>query len=147
MPLPDASGERAGYFFWQDRDDRRADAALGWFVTKSPEVRVGSDDDQVPHLVRAAALLRPDAGALAEGRSLCAGDTGWIAKLDTIVHELYHIDPDETGIRACRARRRQRRPRSHGPHFYEDVAEMVQAYLATGPDPALYDFSSTISPR
>ena len=27
------------------------------------------------------------------------GAPGWIAKLDTVVHELYHIDPDETGIR------------------------------------------------
>ena len=27
------------------------------------------------------------------------GTPAWVAKLDTIVHELYHIDPDESGIR------------------------------------------------
>ena len=31
-------------------------------------------------------------------------------------------------------------PRSHGPLFYEDVAEMVQGYLATGPDPRAVQF-------
>ena len=30
--------------------------------------------------------------------------------------------------------------RSHGPQFYEHVAEMVKAYLGIGPDPAMYDF-------
>jgi hypothetical protein len=30
--------------------------------------------------------------------------------------------------------------RSHGPLFYEQVAEMVKAYLASNPDPAMYDF-------
>jgi len=30
--------------------------------------------------------------------------------------------------------------RSHGPEFYEHVAEMVKAYLASGPDPEMYEF-------
>ena len=28
-----------------------------------------------------------------------AGAEPWIAKLDTVVHELYHIDPEHRGIR------------------------------------------------
>jgi hypothetical protein len=65
---------------------------------------------------------------------------GWLAKLDTIVHELYHIDPDESGIRRVSRSDGTDSPRSHGPHFYEDVAEMVDGYLRSGADPALYDF-------
>jgi len=71
---------------------------------------------------------------------LYPGAPGWMAKLDTIVHELYHIDPDETGIRRVSRSDGTDSPRSHGPLFYEDVAEMVKGYLATGPDPALYEF-------
>jgi hypothetical protein len=65
---------------------------------------------------------------------------GWTAKLDTIVHELYHIDPDESGIRPVAKADGTHSPRSHGPLFYEDVAAMVQSYLATNPDPSLSDF-------
>ena len=32
------------------------------------------------------------------------------------------------------------RSRQHGPEFYEEVAAMVRDYLATRPDPRLYDF-------
>ena len=63
-----------------------------------------------------------------------------MAKLDTVVHELYHIDPDETGIRRFMRADGSDSMRSHGPQFYEEVADMVRQYLATGPDPALYDF-------
>jgi hypothetical protein len=63
-----------------------------------------------------------------------------MAKLDTVVHELYHIDPDETGIRRVAKADGTHSPRSHGPLFYEEVAEMVQSYLATGPDPSLSQF-------
>jgi hypothetical protein len=30
--------------------------------------------------------------------------------------------------------------RSHGPRFYEEVSDMVKTYLASSPDPSLYDF-------
>jgi hypothetical protein len=65
---------------------------------------------------------------------------GWMAKLDTVVHELYHIDPDESGIRRVARADGTHSPRSHGPLFYEEVAEMVRAYLNTNPDPSLYSF-------
>ena len=63
-----------------------------------------------------------------------------MAKLDTVVHELYHIDPDETGIRRVARADGTHSPRSHGPHFYEEVAEMVHSYLSTCPDRSLYEF-------
>ena len=57
---------------------------------------------EVPDLVRAAALLRSDARRDPEA-DLYPSVEGWIAKLDTVVHELYHIDPDDVGIRSWRA--------------------------------------------
>jgi hypothetical protein len=56
------------------------------------------------------------------------------------VHELYHIDPDESGIRRVARADGTHSPRSHGPGFYEEVAKMVRSYLATDPDPSLYSF-------
>jgi hypothetical protein len=63
----------------------------------------------------------------------------WVAKLDTIVHELYHIDPEATGIRQV-ANANGTRSRQHGPQFYEEVAEIVRGYLSTRPDPRIHDF-------
>ena len=63
----------------------------------------------------------------------------WVAKLDTIIHELYHIDPLATGIRQFAADG-ARSARTHAPEFYENVAAITRAYLASKPDPALLDF-------
>src|SRR6185436_3301072 len=59
---------------------------------------------------------------------------------DTIVHELYHIDPASGGIRQFAHADGRRATRTHAPEFYDDVASMTRAYLATGPDPSLTDF-------
>ena len=56
------------------------------------------------------------------------------------MHELYHIDPLASGIRSLNRADGSRATRTHGPMFYEDVAEMVQDYLAGDPEPALYEF-------
>jgi hypothetical protein len=63
-----------------------------------------------------------------------------MAKLDTIIHELYHIDPYQPGIR--RMERADGTPSSkcHSPAFFQDVVEMVTQYLTSGPDPALLEF-------
>jgi hypothetical protein len=71
---------------------------------------------------------------------LYPGAPGWIAKLDTVVHELYHIDPNESGIRRFIRADGSDSYRTHGPQFYEHVAEMVVGYLASNPDPSMYDF-------
>ncbi len=57
-----------------------------------------------------------------------------------MVHELYHIDPKEAGIRKLIRADGTDSPHTHGPEFYKEVAEMVQAYLATDPDAALFEF-------
>ena len=68
------------------------------------------------------------------------GAEPWIAKLDTIVHELYHIDPNQPGIRRVERSDGAYAHHSHSPDFFVQVARMVKEYLATRPDPATYDF-------
>ncbi len=57
-----------------------------------------------------------------------------------MIHELYHIDPEESGIRRFVRADGTDSIRTHGPQFYEEVAEMVREYLATKPDPQMYEF-------
>jgi hypothetical protein len=64
----------------------------------------------------------------------------WMAKLDTVVHELFHIDPDGSGIRRIDRGDGTYSTHCHSPRFFEQVAEMVCEYLDTRPDPSAYDF-------
>ena len=64
----------------------------------------------------------------------------WIAKLDTVVHELYHIDPQLSGIRRLERSDGTYSANCHSDRFFEQVAEMVAEYLDTRPDPSAYDF-------
>jgi hypothetical protein len=136
LTLPDSE---PGYYFWRDRSTGELTRRSEWFVTKSPQVRVGRTP--IKYLI-SFVLPRFCEQSLERTRKgdLYPGAPGWLAKLDTIVHELYHIDPDETGIRRVARSDGTDSPRSHGPLFYEEVAKMVNDYLATGPDPAVYDF-------
>ena len=128
-----------GYFFWKDRDTGELTRRSPWFVTKSPIVRIGTK--RIKYLI-SFVLPRFCDQTLVRSRKadLYGGAAPWIAKLDTVVHELYHIDPAATGIRAVQRADGSRSPRTHGPMFYEEVADMVQEYLASNPDPRLYDF-------
>jgi hypothetical protein len=136
LTLPDSD---PGYFFWRDRTTGELTRRSEWFVTKSPVVRVGPKS--MKYLI-SFVLPRFCDQTLDRSRKadLYPGTPGWIAKLDTIVHELYHIDPDESGIRRFVRADGSDSQRSHGPLFYEQVAEMVRAYLASSPDPELYAF-------
>jgi hypothetical protein len=137
LTLPESE---PGYYFWRDRSTGQLTRRSEWFVTKSPEVRVG--DTPIKYLI-SFVLPRFCDQSLERSRKgdlYPAGTPAWIAKLDTIVHELYHIDPDESGIRRVAKSDGTHSPRSHGPMFYEEVAEMVQGYLQSGPDRALYEF-------
>src|SRR6185503_21098405 len=69
-----------------------------------------------------------------------AGYPAWITKLDTIVHELYHIDPERPGIRRMEKADGTYSANCHGDRFFADVVEMVNQYLHTKPDPAVSDF-------
>jgi len=136
LTLPESE---PGYYFWRDRSTGELTRRSEWFVTKSPEVHVGTQ--RIKYLI-SFVLPRFCDQSLERTRKgeLYPAVPGWLAKLDTIVHELYHIDPSEAGIRAVARSDGTNSPRSHGPLFYEEVAEMVQDYLATRPDPALCEF-------
>jgi hypothetical protein len=137
LTLPESE---PGYYFWRDRATGQLTRRSQWFVTKSPEVRVGTT--RIKYLI-SFVLPRFCDQTLERSRKsdlYPPGTPGWVAKLDTVVHELYHIDPAETGIRRVERADGTHSPRSHGPNFYEDVARMVTGYLASNPEPALYDF-------
>ena len=131
-----------GYYFWKDRETGELTRRSEWFVTKTPEVTVAGT--RIKYLI-SFALPRFCEQSLehswkADLYDESRGREPWIAKLDTIVHELYHIDPASTGIRQVAHNEGKRAPRTHGPQFYEDVAAMTRAYLASDPDPSVIDF-------
>jgi hypothetical protein len=136
LTLPESE---PGYFFWRDRTTGELTRRSEWFVTKSPIVRIGSTS--MKYLI-SFVLPRFCDQTLERSRKaeLYPGEPSWIAKLDTVVHELYHIDPEEAGIRRFVRADGTDSMRSHGPLFYEEVAEMVRVYLASGPDPSVYEF-------
>jgi hypothetical protein len=127
-----------GYYFWKDRVTGELTRRSEWFVTKTPEVRL--DGTRVKYLI---SFVLPRFCQQRLDRSWKADlydpVEPWVAKIDTIVHELYHIDPLAGGIRQFAADG-ARSTRTHGPEFYDNVAAMTREYLATGPDPALLDF-------
>src|SRR5262252_9485175 len=128
-----------GYYFWRDRASGTLTRRSEWFVTKSPVVTIGAT--QIDYMI-SVALPRFSDQLLARSRKQVhyAGRPNWIGKLDTIVHELYHIDPERPGIRRMEKADGTYAANCHGQRFFEDVVEMVQQYLASGPDPATYDF-------
>jgi hypothetical protein len=128
-----------GYYYWRDRKSGEITRRSPWFVTKTPSVTVSGR--RVKYLISLALPRFCDQTLSASRKRVFYPDAdGWIAKLDTVVHELYHIDPNDVGIRKVARADGVRSMWSHGPEFYEEVAAMVRDYLATDPDPAMYDF-------
>src|SRR4029079_7253540 len=131
-----------GYYFWKDRDTGELTRRSEWFVTKTPEVRV--EGTKIKYLISFVLPRFCEQTLERSWKAELYGPTGerepWIAKLDTIIHELYHIDPMATGIRQFAHADGKRATRTHAPEFYEDVAAMTRAYLATNPDPELLEF-------
>ncbi|MGC4084167.1 MAG: hypothetical protein QM736_19170 [Vicinamibacterales bacterium] len=129
-----------GYYFWRDRDSGAITRRSEWFVTKSPVVTV--HDRSIKYLI-SFSLPRFCNQSLQRSRKGCFYDGDhdpWIAKLDTVVHELYHIDPEHKGIRRIERADGSVAAHCHTPEFFEQVVRMVHEYLATDPDPAIYDF-------
>jgi len=128
-----------GYYFWRDRTTMKLTRRSEWFVTKSPTVTIGPR--QVKYML-SFTLPRFCDQSLDRSRKerLYPGAEPWIAKLDTVVHELYHIDPDLAGIRRIEKEDGTYSANCHGHRFFEQVAEMVHAYLSTNPSPAVYEF-------
>jgi hypothetical protein len=128
-----------GYYFWRDRATGKLTRRSEWFVTKSPVVTIGTT--QIDYMV-SFALPRFCDQLLSRSRKQVhyAGQPDWIAKLDTIIHELYHIDPERPGIRRMERADGTYSANCHGQRFFEDVVGMVNQYVASKPDPAVYDF-------
>jgi hypothetical protein len=128
-----------GYYFWRDRTTHKLTRRSEWFVTKSPNVTVGAR--QVKYML-SFTLPRFCDQSLDHSRKerFYPGADTWIAKLDTVVHELYHIDPDFAGIRRIEKEDGTYSANCHGHRFFEQVADMVHTYLRTNPSPTMFDF-------
>jgi hypothetical protein len=129
------------YYFWRDRRTGHLTRRSEWFVTRSPQLRLGNR--RVSHLI-SMALPRFCDQTLKGSRKEALYPQGpdWVAKLDTIVHELYHVDPHEGGIRTSVKADGRPSALTHTPQFFRDVARMVHEYLASRPEPGVYEFLS-----
>src|SRR5215831_9445430 len=87
-----------GYYFWRDRTTGEITRRSEWFVTRSPSVTMSGRP--IKYMI-SFALPRFCDQSLDRSRKerFYPGADAWIAKLDTVVHELYHIDPSLKGIR------------------------------------------------
>jgi hypothetical protein len=129
-----------GYFFWCDRRTGEVTRRTEWFVTKSPEVYVG--DERMNYMI-SFALPRFTDQSLARSRKRSLYPTGtpdWVAKLDTVIHELYHVDPEQNCLRRFLRADGRVSDVLHNTTYFEDVAQLVRQYLASNPDPALLEF-------
>jgi len=128
-----------GYYFWRDRESGRITRRSEWFVTKSPIVTLGTRP--IKYLI-SFALPRFCDQSLDRTRKerLYPGAEPWMAKLDTVIHELYHIAPDQTGIRRIERGDGTYSAHCHGDRFFETVSELVNTYLDSKPDPDTFDF-------
>jgi len=128
-----------GYYFWRDRTTNRITRRSEWFVTKSPVVTIGPRP--LKYMV-SFSLPRFCDQSLDKSRKekFYPGADPWMAKLDTVVHELYHIDPELSGIRRIEREDGTYSANCHGHRFFEEVAGMVHTYLASRPAPETLDF-------
>jgi hypothetical protein len=129
-----------GYYFWRDRSTGLITRRSEWFVTRSPHVTLGARP--VKYLISFVLPRFCDQSfdRSRKERFYQHMDDPWMAKLDTVVHELFHIDPELKGIRRLERGDGTYSPQCHSPRFFEQVAEMVMTYLESRPDPAVYDF-------
>lgn len=129
------------YYFWRDRRTGALTRRSEWFITRSPEVRIGSR--RISHLI-SIALPRFCDQTLKDTHKERVYDRAkeWLAKLDTIVHELYHVDPHEGGIRKSVKGDGRPSAQSHTPQFFRDVQRIVREYVASKPNPVVYEFLS-----
>ncbi len=129
-----------GYYFWRDRTTGKITRRSEWFVTKSPRVTMSGRD--VKYLISFTMPRYCDQtlGRSRKERFYRRASDSWIAKLDTVIHELYHIDPQGCGIRKIDRGDGTYLAHCHSPEFFAKVAEMVSEYLDSHPDPLMYDF-------
>jgi hypothetical protein len=128
-----------GYYFWKDRASGELTRRTEWFVTKSPAVEV--EGAPIDYMISFTLPRFCDQTLTRSGKDAhYPGEGNWIGKLDTVVHELYHIDPAKPGIRQMERADGTYSANCHGGRFFDDVVAMVKAYLASKPDPQVYEF-------
>ncbi len=128
-----------GYYYWCDRTSGQMTRRSEWFVTKSPCVRLRGR--HIHYLVSFALPRFCDQTLSRSRKRRCyPGAEPWVAKLDTIVHELYHIDPLQAGIRRIERRDGRTAATAHSRLFHERVVDMVWEYVESEPDPQVFDF-------
>jgi hypothetical protein len=128
-----------GYYFWRDRSTHQITRRSEWFVTKSPLVSLGPR--QIKYMI-SFTLPRFCDQSLDRSRKerFYPGADPWMAKLDTVIHELYHIDPELSGIRRIENEDGTYSANCHGLRFFEQVSEMVHTYLNNGPSEEVLEF-------
>ena len=127
------------YYFWKDRRTGEMTRRSEWFVTKSPHVELGAAT--IDYMISFCLPRFCDQTiARAQKEESYPRFEPWVAKLDTIVHELYHVDPSHQGIRRLPGTSGHSSTRSHSPEFFRDVVAMTKQYLASRPDQDVLDF-------
>jgi hypothetical protein len=136
MSLPSSE---PSYYFWQDRRSGKMTRRSEWFVTRSPSVELGTSS--IDYLISFCLPRFCDQTiARAQKESSYPAAEPWVAKLDTIIHELYHVDPTHEGIRRIPGADGHPTTRTHSAGFFRSVVRMTKQYLASRPDPALVAF-------
>jgi hypothetical protein len=135
-----------GYYFWADADTGVITRRSPWFVTRSPQVVIHGM--AIDYMISVALPRFSDqVGRRKLERYADTGLSPWVVRLDTIIHELYHIAPDASGLRRFSHADGSVDPRPHPPQFFDDVRQLVCEYLATSPSPDVlevvqYDFAT-----
>lgn len=119
-----------GYYFWADAVTGTITRRSPLFVTRSPEVVI--QGTPIEYMI-SVALPRFSDQVSRRKLERYAGLPSWVVRLDTIIHELYHIAPDASGLRRLARADGTLDPRAHPPQFFADVRDLVIAYLATSP--------------
>jgi len=133
-----------GYYFWADAVTGTITRRSPWFVTRSPQVVV--QGTAIEYMI-SVALPRFSDQVSRRKLERYAGLPPWVVRLDTVVHELYHIAPDATGLRRLARADGTLDHRTHPPQFFDDVRDLVCAYLETAPSPdilevVMHDFAT-----
>lgn len=122
-----------GYFFWEHVETKTMLRRTTYATRRSPLVRLGTT--RVTHLISITCPRFCDQRLdRLPKRRLYGNAEPWVAKLDTLVHELYHIDPHGPGLREVVSGGRST---LHSPEFYAKVARLTLDYLDTRPSEAL----------
>lgn len=131
-----------GYFYWRHIETNQITRRTRCVSRRSPVVLNG--ETRVTHLV-SLSLPRycdQDLAGSSKGKRYPTAEP-WVAKLDTLIHELYHIAPKGGGLRLDP---RRARAGVHSRAFYDAVTRLTLAYLDVAPSGLLsvlrHDFES-----